>query len=112
MEPTEATDVGGGRCRRTGLGRHEVGREKPSWGQVDTRQQGKLGWLRTMKKGKPRQRADMTASVAKHVRKTSDPTVQRRSAASFVPSNEVAMSLLERFSELLKQLVDQENQDR
>jgi Anti-sigma factor NepR len=59
-------------------------------------------------------KADMTASVAKHVRKTSDPTVQaaigRKLRALY---DEVANEPVpERFSELLKQLADQENQDR
>ena len=42
MEPTEATDVGGGRCEDRFWRRVACGREKPSWGQVDTRQQGNL----------------------------------------------------------------------
>jgi Anti-sigma factor NepR len=89
-----------GDVARTGSWRRVAcGREKPSWGQVDTRQQGNFGW---------------TASVAKHVRKTSDPTVQaaigRKLRALY---DEVANEPVpERFSELLKQLADQENQDR
>jgi hypothetical protein len=60
------------------------------------------------------EKADMTASVAKHVRRTSDPTVQaaigRKLRALY---DEVASEPVpERFNELLKQLADQENQDR
>ena len=55
MEPTGGLDVGGDVARTGSWRRWACGREKPSWGQVDTRQQGKLGWLRTMKKGNPRQ---------------------------------------------------------
>jgi hypothetical protein len=59
-------------------------------------------------------KADMTASVGKPVRKTSDPAVQaaigRKLRALY---DEVANEPVpERFSELLKQLADQENQDR
>ena len=59
-------------------------------------------------------KAEMTASVAKHVRKPSDPTVQaaigRKIRALY---DEVANEpVTERFSQKLKQLADQENQNR
>jgi hypothetical protein len=94
---------GGARPRKTELG---AGRY-PAAGQA---------WM--AKSDEERQlkadKADMTASVAKHVRKTSDPTVQaaigRKLRALY---DEVANEPVpERFSELLKQLADQENQDR
>jgi hypothetical protein len=59
-------------------------------------------------------KTDMMGSVAKPARKTSDPTVQaaigRKLRALY---DEVANEPVpDRFSELLKKLADQENQDR
>ena len=59
-------------------------------------------------------KTDMTGSVAKPARKSSDPTVQaaigRKLRALY---DEVANEPVpERFSELLKKLADQENHDR
>ncbi len=59
-------------------------------------------------------KTEMTGSVAKPARKTSDPTVQaaigRKLRALY---DEVANEPVpDRFSELLKKLAEQENQDR
>jgi Anti-sigma factor NepR len=112
MEPKRANHVAGGRCEDAVLAR---GGLRPQKTRVRAGRDPAAGQACMAKNDEERQpKTDMTASVAKTVRRTSDPTVQaaigRKLRALY---DEVANEPVpERFSELLKQLADQENQDR